>query len=138
MQISKFLPLTCLGTQSLAAQADGNLPPQPEIVNPVVSNPPDVEILQNTPVWQDMEFLNTIIVAVLMLVITLAILLRKRTEQLTGEEYVRLIGILLVVFGALFIMATGWSKDHAAPAFGILGTIAGFLLGRQSSSNTNS
>jgi len=108
-----------------------------EIVDPALNGLPPVIGTTHSGFFEDPEIFNTLLVAVLFLSITLFILFRKRTEALTGEEYVRLIGILLVVFGALFVMAAGWSKEHAAPVFGLLGTIAGFLLGRQSSPPAN-
>ena len=108
-----------------------------EIPNPSFNTPPEMTLTTSKSIFKDPEVLNTIIVAVLFLFITFFILYREKTNSLSGEEYVRLIGILLVIFGALFVMAAGWSKEHTAPVFGLLGTIAGFLLGRQSNSPGN-
>ena len=128
-----FLPAQAI----LSPKSQDTSSAKEEIINPSVNGSPDITIANSRSFFEDPEMLNTILVTVLFLVITLFILYRKKTESLTGEEYVRLIGILLVIFGALFVMAAGWSKEHAAPVFGLLGTIAGFLLGRQSTSPGN-
>lgn len=102
------------------------------IVHPALNESPDLGHSTPDSIFRDPEVLNTFLVSGLFLIVIALILYRKRTDALSGEEYVRLIGIIVVIFGALFVLAAGWSKEHAAPVYGLLGTVAGFLLGRQS------
>jgi len=45
-------------------------------------------------------------------------------------EVIRLTALLVIVTGVLFLVAAGYSSDNIAPAMGLLGTIGGYLLGR--------
>ncbi|MDX1617310.1 MAG: hypothetical protein R3224_00890 [Balneolaceae bacterium] len=38
--------------------------------------------------------------------------------------------VTLIITAALFLIAAGFSNDQIASALGLLGTIAGYLLGR--------
>jgi hypothetical protein len=40
---------------------------------------------------------------------------------------------MLIVTGTLFLVAAGYDAQHIAPSMGLLGTIAGYLLGRNAS-----
>ena len=54
---------------------------------------------------------------------------RKHIYEKSGE--IERIGIVTVlVVGALCLMTVGFSAQRTAPAFGLLGTIAGYLLGQ--------
>ena len=54
---------------------------------------------------------------------------RKHIRESSGE--IERIGIVtLLVVGALHLVMAGFGADKVAPAFGIFGTIAGYLLGQ--------
>ena len=54
---------------------------------------------------------------------------RKHIREKSGE--IERIGIATVlVVGALYLIAAGFTADNVAPAFALLGTIAGYLLGQ--------
>lgn len=82
--------------------------------------------------WKDIEFLNSIIVIVFGLSILLLIGFRLKPNELASEDFFRLLILTLVIIATMYLIAAGWDNRQTAPAFGILGTIAGFLLGRQS------
>ncbi|WP_138441348.1 hypothetical protein [Marinobacter alexandrii] len=48
------------------------------------------------------------------------------------ESLVRVFGMMLIVISAVFLMIAGYSEKQIAPVFGLLGTVAGYLLGRSS------
>lgn len=47
-----------------------------------------------------------------------------------SAEVIRLIALLLIVSGVLFLVAAGYSAQDISPALGLLGTVAGYLLGK--------
>jgi membrane glycosyltransferase len=55
--------------------------------------------------------------------------------KLSSFQIGRLMMITLIIFSILFLIAAGYSNDQIAPAIGLLGTIAGYLLGKSSNPN---
>jgi hypothetical protein len=49
-----------------------------------------------------------------------------------GPESIKVVGLSLVIVAALFLVTAGYSANQIAPVIGLLGTIAGYLLGQQS------
>jgi hypothetical protein len=47
-----------------------------------------------------------------------------------GETLLRSFGITLIVTAAVFLVVAGYSQDQISPVIGLLGTVAGFLLGK--------
>lgn len=49
--------------------------------------------------------------------------------------YARVMGLVLVISGSLFLVAAGYSDRQITPVVGLLGTVAGYVLGRSSQDN---
>jgi Trk-type K+ transport system membrane component len=64
------------------------------------------------------------------LLLTLLALLLTRAHLFSGEEATRLIALVPIVTGTLFLVTAGYSAEQIAPALGLLGTVAGYLLRR--------
>jgi hypothetical protein len=47
-----------------------------------------------------------------------------------GPNSTRISGLRLVVVSGVFLITAGYSQDQIAPMIGLLGTIAGYLLGK--------
>jgi hypothetical protein len=47
-----------------------------------------------------------------------------------GETLLRSFGITLIITAAVFLVVAGYSQDQISPVIGLLGTVAGFLLGK--------
>jgi hypothetical protein len=47
-----------------------------------------------------------------------------------GPNSIRISGLTLVIISGLFLITAGYSQDQIAPMVGLLGTIAGYLLGK--------
>ena len=61
---------------------------------------------------------------------------RGRNKSSSNLEWKRIL-ITLIIISTLFLITAGYSNDQIAPAIGLLGTIAGYLLGRiQNNSQT--
>lgn len=77
-----------------------------------------------------LEFqLSLYVLAFGILVILLEIYL-IRNKNLSSEDTIKFIIITIIIVSTLFLITAGYSNDQIAPAVGLLGTIAGYLLGR--------
>lgn len=57
-------------------------------------------------------------------------LLRKK--KFDGNDILKVFGVTLIIVGTLFLIAAGFGDKQIAPAMGLFGTLAGYLLGRAS------
>ena len=65
--------------------------------------------------------------AILLFVLITILLWRRRN----AEQVLRTFGILVIIFAAIFLVIAGYSDSQITPVIGLLGTIAGYLLGRR-------
>jgi hypothetical protein len=65
-----------------------------------------------------------------LLVMVLEVLVMFRTSRGWDTDSTRIVGLTLVVVAGLFLITAGYSQDQIAPMTGLLGTVAGYLLGR--------
>lgn len=61
-----------------------------------------------------------------------------RSRNICAEDTIKLIVITVIIVSTLFLITAGYSNDQIAPAMGLLGTIAGYLLGKINPTNTKS
>lgn len=47
----------------------------------------------------------------------------------------KVFGTILIIFAAVFLMVAGYSDTQVAPVIGLLGTIAGYLLGKSTTAD---
>jgi hypothetical protein len=52
-------------------------------------------------------------------------------QKKNAEQLLRTFGILVIIFAAVFLVVAGYSDTQITPVIGLLGTIAGYLLGRR-------
>lgn len=99
---------------------------------PVRDGEPQAYITYKTP-WE--VYLTAAAIALLaILVIVLAVM--GRNAGLT-PDFVRAFLVVTIIFAALFLIAAGYSDEQAAPVYGILGTILGYLFGKAESEKSN-
>ena len=104
------------------------------------SNPPPSQlqkaaggdIQKKESIMDDVDLRNTVLAFTFGLIVMLLILFRVRSKEMEADDFFRLVILSLVIIAAIFLIAVGYSSQQLAPAFGLLGTIAGYLLGRQS------
>jgi hypothetical protein len=48
------------------------------------------------------------------------------------DSVLKIFGAILIVVSAIFLVVAGYSDQQIAPVIGLLGTIAGYLLGKES------
>ena len=56
----------------------------------------------------------------------------RRDKQI--ETLLRPFGTILIIIAAVFLIVAGYSEKQIAPVIGLLGTIAGYILGRDGAS----
>ena len=69
-----------------------------------------------------------IIFTVLALSLEYALIIKGKIDSLNGFK---IFVTTIVIFAVLFLIASGYSNNQIAPATGLLGTIAGYILGKQ-------
>jgi hypothetical protein len=86
------------------------------------------------PSWWSVPDAMTISVTVLvfgLLVILLATYLIRAGKN--TEAVLRIFGTILIVMVAVFLVVAGYTDAQIAPVMGLLGTFAGYLLGKETS-----
>jgi len=71
---------------------------------------------------------------IVLLLITYVI---RRTRDLDASKILRLYGTPIILIMAVFLVVGGWDKDQLTPVVGLLGTIAGYLLGSTHGNSKN-
>jgi hypothetical protein len=93
---------------------------------------PDASGQGGTPWWSTRNAM-TMSAAVLLfglVVIFLATYLIRAGKS--AEAVLRIFGTILIIVIAVFLVVAGYSDTQIAPVMGLLGTIAGYLLGKES------
>jgi len=73
----------------------------------------------------------TLLVLALGALIIVAQFFVLRFKEGTAEDATRAYSITLIIIGTLVLICAGYSNNQIAPAMGLFGTIAGYLLGRK-------
>lgn len=68
-------------------------------------------------------------------VLLLAAVLLRRT-QVSADSVLRVFGTVLIIICAIFLVVAGYTDQQMGPVMGLLGTIAGYLLGKSSNSTS--
>ncbi|OGU75250.1 MAG: hypothetical protein A2V93_00905 [Ignavibacteria bacterium RBG_16_34_14] len=83
-----------------------------------------------------LEYSLSIIVLAFGLVVILLEVFIIKSKKINTDNTIKLLLITLIITSTLFLITAGYSNDQIAPAVGLLGTIAGYLLGKiQNSKN---
>lgn len=53
-----------------------------------------------------------------------------RSAKYSPDQSTKLLAVTLIIVATLFIITAGFSSEQIAPAMGLFGTVAGYLLGR--------
>lgn len=86
----------------------------------------------DTPTWWSVTNAMTISSVVLLfglLVILLATYLIR--SGINTEAVLRIFGTILIIMVSVFLVVAGYTDTQIAPVMGLLGTIVGYLLGKE-------
>jgi hypothetical protein len=82
---------------------------------------------------ENLQFVLTIVAFLFGFVIVIAQLLSlRRINTLVADDVAKNCAITVVITAALVLIIAGYNSSQIAPAFGLFGTIVGYLLGRSS------
>jgi hypothetical protein len=59
---------------------------------------------------------------------------RALIRGIPASAVLRLFGMLTIIVMAVFLIVAGYNTEQVAPVVGLLGTLAGYLVGRSASS----
>lgn len=77
--------------------------------------------------------LSVLFIAFGLIVIALQLLAVRHVRRITADDIARNCAITLIVVSSVALLVSGYSSAQVAPAFGLFGTIVGYLLGRANS-----
>ena len=104
------------------------------------ANPAPLETINN---FSSGSFVSTreLFLACLVLLLGVSVgvfcIVLTRLKVMDSEQVIRISALLLIVTGTLLLVSTGYDANQIAPALGLLGTVAGYLLGRADSVGKN-
>lgn len=110
-----------------AAKQEVNTPTNSPADRPMVSTTVQSETKNWWSTTEAMTISSTVL-AFGLVVFFLATYLIKIGKEV--EAILRVFGTIMIVFLAVFLVVAGYSDTQIAPVMGLLGTIAGYLLGR--------
>jgi len=101
-----------------------------------IANAPPSGATTSTPVssahfFSSTESQLTLAVIGLGVLIILVMALVLRSKGASADDAMRAFSITLIIVGTLVLICAGYSNDQIAPAMGLFGTVAGYLLGRK-------
>lgn len=102
---------------------------EPEVLSNAPPEPEDDSTNTITPLSR-LEFQLSIVVLSFGLLVMILEFILIKSRKISAEDTIKFIVITLIVTSTLFLITAGYSNDQIAPAVGLLGTIAGYLLGR--------
>ncbi|WP_448093650.1 hypothetical protein [Pseudomonas lini] len=80
--------------------------------------------------YDDSLMLSYVVVGLGVFVLLCITYLIQKNKQ--PDILLRPFGTILIVIGAVFLIVAGYSEKQIAPVIGLLGTIAGYILGKES------
>ena len=78
------------------------------------------------------EFWLSLLILCFGAIVVLAQFILLRKYRFDANDILKVFGVTLIVVGTLFLIAAGFGDKQIAPAMGLFGTLAGYLLGRAS------
>lgn len=94
--------------------------------------PPSAHDLQRIKAWRDAQAVQGPILAGVFVVCVLLIFIPpwRRGERMNSMHF-KAYTLTLIIFAGLYLIVTGWSDNQLAPMMGLLGTLAGYILGER-------
>jgi uncharacterized BrkB/YihY/UPF0761 family membrane protein len=72
-----------------------------------------------------------LVVVGLGVLVIIALTFALRFKEGSADDAIRAYAVTLIIIGTLVLICAGYSNDQIAPAMGLFGTVAGYLLGRK-------
>lgn len=125
---------TLLSSGQVDAIELANLPPTASADTPQITNTPPTSSDAGAPevmsVMTSYEILLSLSVLIFGLIVMGIELYLMKVNKFDQNQTIKFVLVTLIITSALFLIAAGFSNNQIAPAMGLLGTVAGYLLGR--------
>jgi uncharacterized protein YjeT (DUF2065 family) len=82
------------------------------------------------------EFALAVLVLLFGVLVILSASMTLKGKSVTPEQALRFYGVIVILIGTILLIVAGLSNNQIAPAVGLFGTLAGYLLGKNQSSET--
>lgn len=91
------------------------------------------ELNSSKPIWsaQNAMTVSSAVLVYSLIVLALATYLIRLGKS--SSSVLRIFGTILIISSSIFLIVAGYTSQQIAPAMGLLGTLAGYLLGKESS-----
>lgn len=83
------------------------------------------------------EFWLSVLILIFGALVILAQFQLLKHLRSTANDVLKIFTLSLIIVGTLFSITAGFDAQTVAPAMGLFGTIAGYLLGRRNDTNDN-
>lgn len=113
------------GASNLTTANANNVP----AANTIPITGPQGAFLSNEEILQSLTFIGF---GIIVLLIEFILLWRANA---TSEQILKVIGVTLIIIGALLSISSGFNTQQIATAMGLFGTLAGYLLGKNEGNN---
>ena len=81
----------------------------------------------------DTEFALSVSVLIFGIIVILLQTLIIWKREFEANDIIKIFGLSFIILSTLFIITAGYDSEQIAPAMGLFGTIAGYILGRNAS-----
>jgi hypothetical protein len=96
----------------------------------LMRNPPGTELSDVRPL-DSIQFTITFALFAFCIILTLLqIIGLRKIPNLRADDILRNVSVTLVIISTMILMIAGFGQENLAPAFGLFGTIIGYILGR--------
>lgn len=88
-------------------------------------------LLEKADLWWSVENAMTISFLVLLFgVFVISVAARLISKGSDTDSVLKVFALILIIVSAVFLVVAGYSDQQISPVIGLLGTIAGYLLGK--------
>jgi hypothetical protein len=102
-----------------------------QISNPPPPNTPALTPPHGSNFLSSTEGQLALVVIGLGVAIALALTIILIKKEASADDAIRAYALVLIIIGTMVLICAGYSNDQIAPAVGLFGTIAGYLIGRK-------
>ena len=83
--------------------------------------------------WKEVYLSYAVLVFALIVIGAILWVFSKNNTAISSAALTKMITSVVIINSVLFLITCGYSQEQIQPAFGLLGALAGYVLGQQSS-----
>lgn len=132
-----LIPLFAINQTVADDTSDAQIRAQEQEVENAKQHKATEEANLTKPIWsaQNAMTVSSAVLVYSLIVLALATYLIRLGKS--SSSVLRIFGTILIISSSIFLIVAGYTSQQIAPAMGLLGTLAGYLLGKESSKIDN-